>query len=130
MTGEQRKSKLHPSYGYVFNIETGKAYVKIPREATASDLPLYARSSDIVKNNSYRDAVIIDLRKKLNKVKENIKNCDHDTLIDLCEISSLIDIHANHLYDEHSFDLLDRDVMRTREVFIENCKLFKNLKRE
>lgn len=122
-----KKSKTHLPSGYVFNIETGETYSIVPQEAKANELPIYARSSNIVKNNSYRDAVIIDMRRKLKKVKENIGNCDYNTLTNLCEVSSLVNIHSKYLYFDPSFDLLDRDVMRAREEFIEKCKLSKKI---
>lgn len=60
--------------------------------------------SKMIKNPRYRDTVIIDMRKKLKKVKENIKNCNVNTLNDLCKISNIVDIHSKYMYTDPSFD--------------------------
>lgn len=115
-----RKSKNH---GLVYNIETGKNSYILQKDATSNDLPLFAHPSSIRKNSTYRNAVILDMRKKLRDVKETIGNCDYNTLTNLGNLSKFVDIHRPFLYDDRYFDLLDRDVMHTREDFIEGCKL-------
>ncbi len=120
-----RKSKKH---GLVYNIETGKNNYILQKDATANDLPLFAHPSGIRKNNRYRDAVILDIGKKLRDVKDTIGNCDYDTLTNLCNVSKFVDIHRPFLYDDPYFDILDRDVMRSRENFIDGCKLLNKTK--
>lgn len=114
-----RKSKKH---GLIYNIETGKNSYILQKDATSNDLPLFARTSNIVKNSIYRNAVILDIRKKLKDVKETIGNCDYKTLTNLGNVSKFVDIHRPFLYDDRYFDLLDRDVMHAREDFIEGCR--------
>ncbi len=109
--------------GYVFNIETFGYRDIAPNEAKARDLPIFARPTKMIKNSSYRGAVIIDMHKRLRKIKENIKNCKYETLTDLCDISGLLHIHSQHLYNDSSFDILEKDVISVRKEFIENCKL-------
>ena len=118
-----RKSKTQSTKGSAFNIDTGKMYSIYPKEAKANDLPLFAYTAKMVKSKSYRDAIITDIRKELKKVKENIKSCDHATMVELCKVSNLVRFQAPYLYNDHSFDLLDRDVIHTKEDFIESCKL-------
>lgn len=110
--------------GYVFNVETFGYRDIVPSEAKARDLPIFARpTTKLIKNSSYRAAVIIDMHKRLRKIKENVKNCKYDTLTELCDISGLLHIHSQYLYDDSSFGTLEKDVIRTRKEFIENCKL-------
>lgn len=109
--------------GSAFNIDKGKMYSIYPKEAKANDLPLFAYTTKMVKSKSFRDAIITDIRKELKKVKENIKNCNHETMVDLCKVSNLVRFQAPYLYNDNSFDLLDRDVIRAKEGFIEGCKL-------
>jgi hypothetical protein len=118
-----RKSKTQTTKGSVFNIDTGKMYSLYPKEAKANDLPLFAYTTKMVKSKSYRDTIITDIRKELKKVKENIKNCNNETLVDLCKVSNLVRFQAPYLYNDHSFDLLDRDVIHAKEDFVESCKL-------
>lgn len=125
VTKRPRKSKTHTTKGSAFNIDTGKMYSIYPKEAKANDLPLFAYTTKMVKSKSYRDAIITDIRKELKEVKENIKNCNHETMVDLCKISNLVRFQAPYLYNDKSFDLLDRDVIHAKEDFIESCKLLR-----
>ena len=109
--------------GAAFNIDTGKVRSIYPKDAKANDIPLFAFTTKMVKSKQYRNAIIADIREELKKVKENIKNCNHDAMIDLCKVSNLVRFQAPYLYNDHSFDLLDRDVIHTKEDFIESCKL-------
>lgn len=109
--------------GAAFNIDTGKTRSIYPKDAKANDLPLFAFTTKMVKSKQYRNAIIADIRKELKKVKENIKNCNHETMVDLCKVSNLVRIHSPYLYNDNSFDLLDRDAIHTKEDFLENCKL-------
>ena len=118
-----KKTDIKVDKEYVFNIETFTYRDIAPNEAKARDLPIFARPTKMIKNSSYRGAVIIDMHKRLRKVKENIKNCKYETLTDLCDISGLVHIHSQHLYNDSAFDLLEKDVIRARKEFIENCKL-------
>lgn len=81
-----KKYKISPAAETVYNIETGKNHKVVPINATAYDLPIYAYPTKMVKSSQYRDAIIIDIRRKLKKVKENIKNCNFNSLNDLCKI--------------------------------------------
>lgn len=123
-----KKYKTLPTAETVFNIETGKNHKVVPMSATAYDLPMFAFPTKMAKSPVYRDAIIIDIRRKLKKVKENIKNCNFNTLNDLCKISSLVDIHSKYIYADPSFDLLNRDIMNTQQEFIDNCKITKSTK--
>lgn len=115
-----RKSKKH---GLVYNIETGKNNYILQKDATANDLPLFAHQSNIKNNNRYRDAVILDIGKKLRDVKDTIGNCDYNTLSNLCNVSKFVDMHRPFLYDDPYFDKIDRDVMHVKEDFIDGCRL-------
>lgn len=108
---------------YFFNIETFEYRNIAPNEAKARDLPIFARPTKMINNGSYRGAVIIDMQKRWRKVKENIKNCKYETLTDLCDLSGLINIHSQHLYNDSSFYLLEKDFIHAQKEFIENCKL-------
>lgn len=121
------KSKTQSTKGSAFNIDKGKMYSMYPKEAKANELPLFAYTTKMVKSKSYRDAVITDIRKELTKVKENIKKCNHETMIDLCKVSNLARFQAPYLYNDNSFDLLDRDIIHAKEDFIESCKLSREL---
>ncbi len=118
-----KKTNIKIDKGFVFNIETFGYRDIAPNEAKARDLPIFARPTKMLKNSSYRGAVIIDRHKRLRKVKENIKNCNYETLTDLCDLSGLIHIHSQHLYNDSSFGLLEKDVIHDQKEFIENCKL-------
>jgi len=109
--------------GYVFNVETFGYRDIAPNEAKARELPIFARPTKMIKSSSYRAAVIIDMHKRLRKIKENVKNCQYETLTDLCDISGLLRIHSQYLYNDSSFEILEKDVIRARKEFIENCKL-------
>lgn len=123
-----KKYKISPAAETVYNIETGKNIKVVPINATAYDLPIFAFPTKMVKSPLYRDAIIIDIRRKLKKVKENIKNCNFNTLNDLCKISNIVDIHSKYIYADPSFDLLNRDIMNTQQEFIDNCKITKSTK--
>jgi serine/threonine-protein kinase RIO1 len=124
------KSKTQSMKGSAFNIDTGKMYSIYPKEAKANDLPLFAYTTKMVKSKSFRNAIITDIRKELKKVKENIKNCNHETMVDLCKVSNLVRFQAPYLHNDNSFDLLDRDVIRAKEYFIEGCKLSRESNRK
>lgn len=119
----EKKYKTSPTAESVFNIETGKNYKVDPRKVTAYDLPIVALPSKMEKKQAYRDAIIIDIGRKLKKVKENIKNCNTSVMTDLCKISNILDIQSQYIYTDPSFDLLNRDIKKTQQEFIDNCKL-------
>lgn len=123
MKKPQKNTDIKIDKGYVFNVETFGYRDIAPNEAKARDLPIFARPTKMIKNSSYRAAVIIDMHKRLRKIKENVKNCKYETLTDLCDISGLLRIHSQYLYNDSSFDILEKDIIRARKEFIENCKL-------
>ncbi len=114
---------LPSTAGPVFNIETGKTRKIIPISAKAYDIPIFAYPSTMAKSSAYRSAIIIDIHRKLKKVKENIKNCDINALNDLCKVSNIVDIHLKYIYADPSFDILNRDIMKIKQEFIDGCKL-------
>lgn len=117
------KSKTTTKKGSAFNIYKGQMYSMYPKDAEANDLPLFAYTTKMVKDKKFRDAVIADIRNELKKVKKDIKNCNDETMVNLCKVSNLVRFQAPYLYNDNSFDQLDRDVIRAKEDFIEGCRL-------
>lgn len=124
------KSKTKSMKGSAFNIDKGQMYSMYPKDAEANDLPLFAYTTKMVKDKSFRDAIIVDIREELKKVKKDIKNCNNETMVDLCKVSNLVRFQAPYLYNDNSFDLLDREVISAKEDFIVGCKLYRESNRK
>ncbi len=99
---------------------------RIPRrtlleEVTVYDIPVYMHESDIVDSSQFRDTIIIGMRKKYNIVQKQIKNCNLETLRDICELGELMDIHDKELRGIPSFESLLRDYKDIQKDFIKGC---------
>lgn len=127
---KKTEKKISPAAEAVFNIEMGVNRKVVPISATAYDLPIYAIPAKIAKSPAYHDAIIIDIRRKLKKARENIKNCNLNTMNDICKISNLVDIHIKYMYIDPSFEILKKDIMKTQQEFIDNCKITSSTKEE
>ena len=66
------------------------------------------------------DTIIIDIRKRLNKTQELIKNCDPKSIENMSEIDTLIDRHTD-LEPVTGYHLLEIDSKKAKQDFINNC---------
>lgn len=117
---ELKKARLKKNI--VTDIRTLKSRRIEPIEATIYDLPISVRYTDIIKNSLFIDGIIIGLRQKHNIIQKKIKNCDSNTLKDVCELGKLLDIHTKDLQGIPSFELLIKDYNDIRQSFIKGCK--------
>ena len=114
--------KIYLEKNIVTDIRTRRSRRISPTEVTIYDLPVSIRETDIIKSPSFIDGIIIGLRKKHNILQKKIKNCDSNTLKDICELGKLIDIHTKDLQGIPSFELLIKDYNDIRQSFIKGCK--------
>lgn len=108
----------------VFNLETGNPQNIYPTNATAYDIPVEAISSKIIRSPVFRDTVIIDIRKRLIKAKEQVTDCNVDTLNAICRVTGLANIQSRYLRDtaKSDFELLIKDINKLQKDFIYICK--------
>lgn len=108
----------------VFNLATGNPQNIYPSNATAYDIPFETIPSKILQSPVFRDTVILDIRKRLRKAKEQIENCNTDTLNAICEVTELTNIQSNYLRTQQptDFGLLIKDINKLQKDFIYNCR--------
>lgn len=72
------------------------------------------------KNPVEIDTIVIDIRKRLNKTNELIKNCDPRFIENISEIDTLIDRHTDLEHVAGYYELI-LDSKKAKKDFIDNC---------